>query len=110
IALDELAFLARDVRDYDPLSALDGGSDGLEPYRLIIPALSALLAPGGFVALEIGESQGGPVSALVRAAGLGETGIKKDLAGHDRVVFAAGSTRPDEFAARKCGALDPGSG
>ena len=104
IALDELGFLARDVRDYDPLSALDGGPDGLEPYRLIIPSLPSLLAPGGFVAFEIGESQGEPVSALVQVAGLGEPGIKKDLAGHDRVVFAACSTRPDEFTARKCGA------
>jgi release factor glutamine methyltransferase len=88
ITTAELGDLARDVRDYDPMAALDGGADGLEPYRLIIPALPLLLAPGGGVAFEIGATQSQPVSALLGAVGLESAGIKTDLAGHDRVVFS----------------------
>jgi release factor glutamine methyltransferase len=95
IPAGDLELLARDVRDYDPRAALDGGRDGLEPYRLIIPSLPPLLAPGGFVAFEIGATQGEPVSALLRASGLGAPNIKTDLAGHDRVVFAANSKHPE---------------
>ncbi|MGD0634132.1 MAG: peptide chain release factor N(5)-glutamine methyltransferase [Beijerinckiaceae bacterium] len=105
ISAEDLELLARDVRDYDPTAALDGGHDGLEPYRLIIPSLPPLLAPGGFVAFEIGATQGEPVSALLWAAGLGAPGVKTDLAGHDRVVFAANSKHPEDHS-RECGARD----
>lgn len=82
-----IAGLQPEVRDHDPILALDGGSDGLEPYRVIAKAAPRHLVPGGAVLVEIGESQGPAVAALFAEAGLGGIGIAKDLAGLDRVVF-----------------------
>lgn len=66
----EIAALSVEVRDHDPLLALDGGADGLGPYRIFARTLPALLAPGGIVVFEIGAGQGPDVVALMRAGGL----------------------------------------
>ena len=87
IVSEVLAGLAPEVRDHEPALALDGGADGLDAYRDIIADLPRLLASGGLFALEIGHDQGGPVSALAREAGLAGIAVKRDLAGHDRVVI-----------------------
>ncbi|MCX7324678.1 MAG: peptide chain release factor N(5)-glutamine methyltransferase [Hyphomicrobiales bacterium] len=86
IAADEIAGLAREVREHDPLRALDGGPDGLEPYRQIIPALPRLLAPGGAAVLEIGAGQHGAVRDLAASAGLAGHSSRVDLGGHVRAV------------------------
>jgi release factor glutamine methyltransferase len=78
--------LDREVRDHDPHLALDGGADGLECYRDILPLLTRLLAPGGFAVLEIGAGQGEDVSALARAAGLDVLEIRPDFGGVPRAV------------------------
>lgn len=88
IAADELPGLAPDVRDWEPPGALSPGPDGLAAYRAILPALPALLAPGGRVLLEIGPTQGEAVAALARAAGLGGIVVLPDMDGRDRVVSA----------------------
>ncbi len=66
----EIAELARDVRDYDPRLALDGGADGLDAYRAITPQAASLLTPQGVLVFEVGHGQSADVSALIRQAGL----------------------------------------
>ena len=51
--------LATEVRDHDPLRALDGGADGLDAYRALIPQAARLLAPGGALVVEAGQGQSG---------------------------------------------------
>jgi len=66
----DIAMLDRDVRDYDPRLALDGGADGLDAYRVIAPQAASLLAPQGMLVLEVGQGQSVDVSDLMRQAGL----------------------------------------
>ncbi|CAN7506620.1 peptide chain release factor N(5)-glutamine methyltransferase [Devosia sp. LjRoot3] len=80
--------LAPEVRDFDPRLALDGGPDGLGPYRIIAAEAAHWLKPGGQVLVEIGYDQGAVVSNLFEAAGFSRIGVTKDLAGLDRVVSA----------------------
>ncbi|MSO76989.1 MAG: peptide chain release factor N(5)-glutamine methyltransferase [Alphaproteobacteria bacterium] len=84
----EIDRLAPEVRHFDPRRALDGGSDGLDAYRVIAPALPGLLRPGGWAVLEVGESQAAAVLALLAAAGLRSGGAHPDLAGRIRAVTA----------------------
>ncbi|WP_321344575.1 peptide chain release factor N(5)-glutamine methyltransferase [Breoghania sp.] len=81
--------LDEDVRAHDPMLALDGGEDGLAPYRILVrQAFEALGGEGGALVLEIGFDQGREVSDLCRLAGFGNVMIRRDLAGCDRVVVA----------------------
>ena len=88
IAADEIAGLAPDVRDWEPMLALSPGGDGLDAYRTLLPQAAALLEPGGRVLVEIGAAQGPAVAAIGRAAGLAPA-ILPDLDGRDRVVSFA---------------------
>jgi release factor glutamine methyltransferase len=88
IASGEIATLAREVRDFDPLPALDGGADGLAAYRGILADTGRLLAPGAFLIVEVGAGQADAVSALAGAAGLTAIAATPDLAGIPRVVAA----------------------
>jgi release factor glutamine methyltransferase len=78
--------LEAEVKDFDPRLALDGGPDGLGPYRIIAGEASQWLKPGGLVLLEIGYDQGEAVSEILLGAGFTQIAIHKDLAGLDRVV------------------------
>jgi release factor glutamine methyltransferase len=79
--------LATEVRDHDPVAALDGGTDGLDAYRALIPQAARLLAPGGVLATEVGHDQSPDVERLMTAAGLTLQGPPKaDLAGTARAV------------------------
>ena len=73
------------VRDHEPAEALFAGADGLDDYRRIVPALPALLAPGGAALLEIGWTQGDAVSLLGQEHGLSSS-VYKDMGGRPRVV------------------------
>jgi release factor glutamine methyltransferase len=86
IATGELAALPREVRDHEPALALDGGPDGLDFYRRAVPLMARCLLPGGLVMVEIGDTLGGAVSDLFRAAGLRDVAGPRDYAGRDRVV------------------------
>jgi release factor glutamine methyltransferase len=88
IRSSEIAGLAPEVRDHDPILALDGGADGLDAYRALIPQAERLLKAGGMLVLEAGLGQNGAVEALMTAAGL-STGClpKTDLAGIPRAVL-----------------------
>jgi len=87
IPSDEIATLSVEVREHDPLLALDGGADGLGPYRLFASTLPPLLAPGGVIVFEIGAGQGPDVVALMRAGGLEFRGSRNDLGGHERALI-----------------------
>jgi release factor glutamine methyltransferase len=87
----DIETLAPEVAKFEPRAALDGGLDGLESYRRIVEALPRLLKPGGSFALEIGQGQAEAVWALASRAGLRPEGVRKDLAGIDRVVWGAGA-------------------
>jgi release factor glutamine methyltransferase len=85
----DIGGLAPEVRNYDPLAALDGGSDGLDAYRVLIRQAAALLAPGGVLVVEAGQGQTGDIEALMTAAGLTrENAPKADLGGILRAVAA----------------------
>lgn len=86
---DEFDALPRDVRDFEPRIALDGGADGFDFYRRIISEAPRYLAPRGLVALEIGANMGDEVARLFAEAGGYRTArIDRDCAGRDRVVAA----------------------
>eukprot|EP01037_Dinobryon_pediforme_P016873 gene16873-17059_t len=82
----DIADLDPSVRDYDPHLALDGGVDGLDPYRHIYAELPRLLAPAGRVVFEVGSDQSDDVLALLAQAGLADPRLFKDYGGHVRVV------------------------
>jgi release factor glutamine methyltransferase len=88
ITAGDISDLAPEVRNHDPRLALDGGEDGLAAYRGIIPALAALLAPGGLIALEFGLGQRAAVAELLRGARFASFEVRLDLAGHERVILA----------------------
>jgi release factor glutamine methyltransferase len=92
----EIANLGREVRDWEPKMALDGGPDGLDCYRRIIGGAHTYLAPEGRVLLEIGEDLGPAVAGLfVRAGGFEAATIFQDYAGKDRVIGASKIARLD---------------
>lgn len=91
----EIPKLEVGVREHDPMAALDGGEDGLDAYRAIMPQLCRLLRPGGMALLEIGEDQEEAVSGLAVKYGLPVEGrARRDLAGHPRVVSVSGPIMP----------------
>lgn len=78
-----------EIRDYEPRSALDGGSDGLDVIRRLLEAAPAFLNPDGALFCEIGEWQGAEVREIASAAFPGaRIEILADLAGRDRVLAA----------------------
>ncbi|MCV9937605.1 peptide chain release factor N(5)-glutamine methyltransferase [Boseaceae bacterium BT-24-1] len=86
IASDEVVGLDRNVREYDPHLALDGGPDGLVAYRALAAALPGHLNPGGLAILEIGAGQEAAVVALMEQAGLRHLHSHRDLGGHIRAL------------------------
>lgn len=88
IATAEIGTLEREVRMFDPARALDGGEDGLGPYPLIAREAIRLLKPGGWLVLEIGETQAQSVSQILTRAGFAAPELTKDLGGNDRVLAA----------------------
>ena len=82
----EIAGLAPDVRLYDPITALDGGEDGLALWRGLMPQLASALASNGAAFVEIGAGQDAAVSDIAAAAGLSVVGRFNDLAGITRCL------------------------
>jgi release factor glutamine methyltransferase len=89
ISSDEIPVLAPEVKDHDPLLALDGGPDGLDAYRAIARDAGRLLAPDGTLVVELGAGQAAAVVGLLAGAGLStETPVRPDLAGIPRAMTA----------------------
>jgi release factor glutamine methyltransferase len=83
----DIASLDVEVREHDPLVALDGGADGLDAYRALILQAADSLGPGGALVVEGGLGQAGEIEALMTAAGLVvRNPIKADLAGVFRAI------------------------
>ncbi len=83
----EIAGLEKEVRAHDPLTALDGGVDGLRDYRRLAEVVPPLLKAGGRLMLEVGEGQAATVAAIFGAAGLKPEEILPDLSGTERCVI-----------------------
>jgi release factor glutamine methyltransferase len=88
IARGEIASLSPEVRDYDPMMALDGGGDGLTAYRSISADAKRILAQGGRLFVEMGAGQEPAVRELFTKAGLVVGIARNDLAGTPRVLGA----------------------
>ena len=82
----DLRRLPREVRDFDPWLALDGGIDGLAAYQRILLGSRRLLAPGGWLLAELGASQAAKVTAIANQCGFSDVMTYQDLAGVDRVA------------------------
>ncbi|MFZ5690646.1 MAG: peptide chain release factor N(5)-glutamine methyltransferase [Pseudomonadota bacterium] len=83
----DIASLDREVREHDPVRALDGGADGLDAYRAIARRAPQLLRDRGVLVVEIGTGQAAGVQAILTAGGgLECTGIRSDLSGIARAV------------------------
>lgn len=78
--------LDRDVREFDPMAALDGGPDGLEPYRAIASGAGEFLTENGLVGVEIGYDQRQDVETIFKSAGFPCIAAVKDYGGNDRVL------------------------
>jgi release factor glutamine methyltransferase len=91
LAASEIALLSKEVAEFDPTLALDGGPDGLGAYRRIAARAGRVLAPAGRILVEIGATQAEAVAGILRGAGLRldeAQGIRPDLAGRLRSVMA----------------------
>ena len=86
IRSDVIPTLMTEVKDYDPILALDGGDDGLIFYRRIVSESRDFLKKGGYLLVEIGNDQGDNVKALFEESGYLDVKVVKDLSGNDRVV------------------------
>ena len=89
IASDVIPTLMEEVREHEPMSALDGMEDGLFFYRKIVAESRAYLAKEGMLFFEIGYDQGQAVSEMMKEAGFKEVTVVKDFAGLDRVVYGS---------------------
>lgn len=78
--------LMPEVARHEPTSALDGGPDGLDAYRALVPQLARLMAPGGLAVLELGAGQAPAVEAIAGAAGLARAALRPDLSGTARAL------------------------
>ncbi|UXT20392.1 peptide chain release factor N(5)-glutamine methyltransferase [Agrobacterium tumefaciens] len=86
IKTDIVATLDQEVRIHDPMAALDGGQDGLAPYRLIAADAGRFLVENGIVGVEIGFDQRLDVSAIFASHGFSLLDAVKDYGGNDRVL------------------------
>lgn len=87
IKADYIDELMKDVKDYEPKTALDGGIDGLDFYREIAKEALNVLEENGYIIFEIGHDQGEDVKAILNQNGYVNVRIVQDLAGKDRVVL-----------------------
>ncbi len=86
IPSNDIKFLEAEVKDYDPILALDGGYDGLDAYRSITPRLKNLIKSDGKIFVEIGKGQESAVSEMGVQHGLFSIKYKKDLSNIIRVI------------------------
>jgi release factor glutamine methyltransferase len=80
--------LEPEVRDYEPRLALDGGTDGLTPYRVLFADAGRALVAGGLLALEIDSRRPDETLALARTAGWRDARVVRDLFGRARYLLA----------------------
>ena len=93
IPASDIAALDADVRDFEPMDALNGGADGLDAYRIIVKGVRGLIATGGILAFEVGIGQADEVAGLMSGAGFKILEKRKDLSGIERAVVARNEAR-----------------
>ena len=79
--------LKKEVKIHDPLIALNGGNDGLDAYKSILPKLINIIKSNGKIFLEIGEGQAISITKIATGYGLSLKGYKKDLSGITRTIM-----------------------
>jgi release factor glutamine methyltransferase len=89
IKTGDVAGLALEIREHDPVLALDGGPDGLAAYRALAADAARLLAPRGHMVVELGIGADAEVACLFSAAGLKVAAPRPDLAGTPRALTIA---------------------
>lgn len=87
IASAVIPTLMEEVREHEPMLALDGGETGLDFYEKIVEQSVSYLNEGGYLCFEIGYDQGKAVSGMMQEKGFIDCKVIKDLAGLDRVVI-----------------------
>ncbi|MBP9694613.1 MAG: peptide chain release factor N(5)-glutamine methyltransferase [Alphaproteobacteria bacterium] len=87
IRSSDIVGLSEKVKRFDPLLALDGGADGLDPYRILLQDLALYLEPDGYLILECGYDQARDIAILVSTYGYDLVEIAKDLQGHERCLI-----------------------
>ena len=85
---EEIKTLQREVKDYEPLEALDGGPDGLDFYRRIFKEAPGYLKRDGLLILEMGYDQAGDINKLDINSGVGDISFIKDYAGIKRIFIS----------------------
>jgi release factor glutamine methyltransferase len=89
IPRSRIGTLPREIAEFEPRVALDGGSDGLRLFRKIVTGSGSFLKDGGWLMLELGEGQGGAVAEMIRRTGFfASPRIRKDHSGMERVIRA----------------------
>ena len=88
IKRDDIKNLQLEIKDWEPVEALDGGEDGLYYYRAIIPEAKGYLKREGFLIFEIGAGQSERVRKIAKDAGFGNISLIKDYAGIERIFVA----------------------
>jgi release factor glutamine methyltransferase len=88
IKKNDIATLQPEVKDWEPVEALDGGEDGLNYYRAIIPESKNYLKDRGCLILELGISQADEVREVAEHAGFQDISFRKDYAGIERIMVA----------------------
>ena len=86
IPTGDLAGLEPEVRDHEPRAALDGGADGLDFYRRIIPAAVGQLLPEGWLLVEVGVDQAAAVKEMFAANKFADIFAARDAGDRERVV------------------------
>lgn len=89
IPSSEIRNLQVEVKNHDPILALDGGIDGLDPYKFLLPNLKKYLEPDGIVLLEFGIGQVPDLTRIVEDSGATLIRVVPDLGGHPRVLKIA---------------------
>jgi release factor glutamine methyltransferase len=93
IASGEIAGLDPEVRDHDPLLALDGGRLGLDGYRAVVADARQILAPRGILVVELGAGQANSVAAVMGEGGIAAEAPRADLSGHFRALLGRPAMR-----------------
>nr|MBO4518328.1 peptide chain release factor N(5)-glutamine methyltransferase [Clostridia bacterium] len=88
IKSEDIKGLQREIRDFEPLSALDGGEDGLHFYRIIAKEAPKFLNEGGALFLECGAGQAEIIRDMLSSSGFSQVEIIKDYENIDRIIKA----------------------
>jgi len=88
IETSDIGGLQREIREWEPHEALDGGPDGLDYYRGILSVAAGYLRKDGKIVVELGFGQAKAAEEIARASGFTNVGTKKDYAGIERILTA----------------------